>query len=47
MGVFISSQYDTLVYLRSYDHITKEEHSAPSEELATFSSIHEDDGAEH
>jgi hypothetical protein len=44
MDVFIGSQYETLVYLRSAYHITEEEHGAPSEELTILSSNHEDDG---
>jgi hypothetical protein len=44
MDVFIGSQYDTPVYLRSAYHITEEEHGAPSEELTILSSNHEDDG---
>jgi hypothetical protein len=34
MGVFIGSEYNTLVYLSSYYHITKEDHGELSEDRA-------------
>lgn len=47
MGVFIGSQYNTLVYLSSSYHTTEEDHGALSEELTILSSNYEDDNIEH